>query len=754
MQPQPPESSNRVKSDKFTELERENALLRQELNTLREKHQQELVQARDNSSDQENSKNDFLANISHEIRTPLNGMLGMLHALHKSQDQERNDALIKTALNSGHLLADIINELLEFSAIETRDIELENNEFNLLQATHEVLQKVALSAEQKQLRLKFQPTHNVPLRITSDETRIKQLLNLLLNNAIKFTDSGEVTLKISIDDENHLALAITDTGCGIPEDKLHNIFRAFAQVDSSHTRKFGGIGLGLTICQRIAKAFNSTLEVESVIDQGSTFKLSIPISAHSHNNYFSNSRTSEYTILYCDSDKDSQVHARDYFSKFEIETNTHNTIEEIDPETLDADRQYLLLLVSDKPDNKLALECQLLKDLTKNLRILLFSPQSASDIHLQNIDEHYFLPVIQPSLFSEINKKLNFRKNTALRPRREIARILVVDDNNLNLQVIQELLDGHSVKLAFANNGEEALSMIKDQPFDAVLMDIQMPKMDGLTCTRKVRAFGGRYLELPIIAMTAHALKEDKVKSLSAGMDAHLTKPIVPDELFNCLNEQLGRTIEKSVSEEENTIPSSPDIENFDFPEALKRLRGNWQALRKLLLSFCEKNKNTYDEFENHIETDNLEAAQRIAHQLKGSGANLGAVGLANIAGKIEQSIKDRKLPLSHNELETFRSMLQQLDTDRGKIEQWGLSKDSPKTKGNISTPIKTQLHNVAQSLNSDIGKSQELIEALCESAKGTRHEELCKEISSLFSAFKIQMIHSKIETALREREL
>lgn len=750
-----PHSSIGHESEQMEQLRRENAALKAELARQRETFESEVEQARRDAQRSSESKSDFLANISHEIRTPLNGVLGMLHALHKSQDPARDDGLLKTALNSGHLLADIINEVLEFSAIESREIELEHAEFDLLESIHEVLKKVALSAEHKLLTLKFHPDANIPRRIKSDSSRIKQLLHLLLSNAIKFTDKGEVSLQLALDDNQRLVFKIQDSGCGIPKDKLQNIFDAFEQVDGSHTRKFGGVGLGLAICQKIVNAFGAKLEVTSELGLGSTFSFSIPLEHPNNTSQFYTASVNPYNILYCDSNDSNREHAKEYFPQMGLNTLCYASISEIDPETLDKETPHLLILSSTRVNQKLDLECQLLKDLTANIKILLFTPQGITDTQLKNIDEHYFLPVIQPILFSELSNQ-NRAKEDAESSKKN-THILIVDDNSLNLQVIKELLDGQNFKMSFAMDGEEALTMIQKRHFDLVLMDIQMPKMDGLTCTRKVRALGGRFLELPIIAMTAHALKEDRVKSLSAGMDAHLTKPIIPEDLFACLNEQLGKAMISSNQQLLQGIPKVPNIEGFDLVEALQRLRGNWMTLRKLLLSFCEKNRAAYAQFENFISAENYESAKALAHQLKGSGANLGANALSSAAANIEKSIKDGLTPLSEGELSALQSSLESLNFAIPQLEAWG----ETETKSSLaSKPVKSdaalnsQLTEISESLKSDIGKSQQLIESFSQDASGTAQEPLATEIASLFNAFQIQKIQATIETALAKGAL
>jgi signal transduction histidine kinase/CheY-like chemotaxis protein len=506
-----------------------------------EESNRDLIKAMDKAHAATIAKSEFLANMSHEIRTPMNGIINLAElALETGLSDRQRDYLDKILISSRSLL-DIINEILDFSKIEAGMLNIEKTAFNLPDLFSKLMRMFDEHSSRKNIQLKLSLDPDLPPQVVGDPLRLHQVLSNLIGNAVKFTEAGEITVsagvRLQTDEKAAVCFAVADTGIGIPAEKIARLFDSFTQADSSTARKYGGTGLGLTICRQLVDLMGGQLAVESVVDVGSTFSFTIEFALH------------------------VQKYGED-------------------------------------------------------------SAESAQD------------------------------ELAAAVRRIQGARILLVEDNTINQQVAQELLAKASLRVETVSNGAEAVAAVADRDFDAVLMDVQMPVMDGCEATRKIREELGK-TDLPILAMTAHAVSGERDKCFQMGMDDHIAKPVDRKELFLTLSRWIGgcRVQGDSNQQEEQrtrlsglarlldeagTAACPPGV---DIADGLRRLGGNEQLCVKLLRSFCREQKDIEARIEAMLQDDGCGTAKYLAHTLKGVAGNLGMSGIQTAAAEAETSL-------------------------------------------------------------------------------------------------------------------
>ncbi|MFC7002187.1 response regulator [Pseudobowmanella zhangzhouensis] len=506
----------------------------------------ELVQARDAALASAKAKSEFLANMSHEIRTPLNGVLGMLHALQSCENPVQRSSLINSALGSSKLLLAVINDILDFSKIESVGIELEEQEFDLRQTLESVAHSFAPMARSKGIDVITELDMRLPFACKGDGFRLQQVVNNLISNAVKFTQQGHIILRAQVLDNGKIRIAVEDTGCGIASENVEKIFQAFNQADTSVTRQFGGTGLGLAICAKILQAMHCQLNLTSELNHGSCFYFDVQLRALADGNMLSwvGARLHATGIIVV------SANSR-YIEKFE------HIFRPLDPAFLrgvtslqdvgeafmhDAPKICLIYDVGQQGNADLQL-LRRLRQQHPHLRILCLESYDNHYLVSDEVDGYLLKPVrvrelLQSILDEVVSERLQMSQGAKLTvlPWRHV-RVLVVDDNDINLQVANSLLSELGCHVTCAQGGKIALELLAERDFDLVFMDIQMPGMDGMTTTQKIRQMGGKFAALPVIAMTAHALEEERQKHLNAGMDDHVSKPIEPTVLYRVLEQ-------------------------------------------------------------------------------------------------------------------------------------------------------------------------------------------------------------------------
>jgi signal transduction histidine kinase/DNA-binding response OmpR family regulator/HPt (histidine-containing phosphotransfer) domain-containing protein len=644
-------------------------LTRARFAAARERGRRQLEIARLEAEEANRAKSDFLARMSHEIRTPMNAVIGLTHLAMKTELTDKQaDYLSKISLSANSLL-EIINDILDFSKIEAGRLTVEETDFLLDDVLNNVINVLGLAAEQKGIEFLLMVRSTVPNRLRGDALRLGQVLLNLTNNAIKFTDKGEVILQASLEEQDETTVSIRfeirDTGVGITPEQLDKLFQPFSQADDSITRRFGGTGLGLSISKRLVELMGGHMTVTSEPDVGSEFSFTLPLKLqpdHARDSYEYPNSIKGMRVLVVDDSKMSRMVLHKVLESFTFVVGEADSA--VDAQALLAQRDETApfrLVITDwsMPDTdgiELARRIRTDPAVTHKPKIIMLTAYGQESVRHRaeeaGMDGFMLKPFNRSILFDTIMDTLNddaghrprlpARSDQAgVPPNLRGAHILLAEDNEINQQVAREILEGADIRVTIANNGREALDRALSEDYDAVLMDIQMPVMDGFEAVRGIRAGGKK--DLPIIAMTAHALVGDREKSLRGGMNDHVTKPINPDELM----ETLSRWLPQDGGAKRPQAPPSPGADagpmpplpGVDTAQGLSRLRGNTTLYRKLLEDFAQESDVLLEKLQADASGERFEACRAVAHNLKGVAGNIGADRLHQTFARLEQTL-------------------------------------------------------------------------------------------------------------------
>ena len=609
-------------------------------------------------ADQANrAKSDFLANMSHEVRTPVNAIMGIAHlALHDNPDLRQREYLLKIQTGAKHLLG-IMNDILDFSKVEAGKLQFERIDFPLSEVVDSVRDTVGQKAQEKNLRLVFDLAAEVPAFVNGDPLRLSQVLINLVNNAVKFTETGEVRVRVThlSQEENSVFLrfSVSDSGIGMTATQIENLFQAFYQADTSFTRQYGGTGLGLAISRQLVELMGGAMSVESQLGEGSTFAFTIrlghahqaaPIAAHK-----SPAASTATRILIVD---DSEI-TRDQFAALLRKEGQEVHSVESGEEALNLllagiqRGQPFDLVITDwrLPGINGVETCRRIRsrsELQPSPGLVMISAFDRQDLvpagKLAAFDEFLRKPIDERALLRTVQSLLDGRTTAAekivepVQEDRDLLagrKVLLVEDNELNRFVAKGLLTALGVSISIVVDGQAGVDAIMNNKFDVVLMDVQMPVMDGLTATRTIRA-DGRFADLPIVAMTAHAMTGDYERSLAAGMNDHITKPIKPDVLKKTLLRWMpARPILVHREAPESAVVVAEDLPAFNTVVAMAQSNRSPLLLRKLLLGFAQQYASAGADLDDLMLDEKWQEAKGIIHSLKSMAALLETPPLA-----------------------------------------------------------------------------------------------------------------------------
>jgi two-component system sensor histidine kinase/response regulator len=623
-------------------------------------------------------KDEFLANMSHEIRTPMNAIIGLSHLCMQTVMSWKQQDYLQKIHGSAKSLLGILNDILDISKIEAGRMEIEHTTFDLEEVMGNLATIVGNRSQEKGIEFLMQTDSDVPNLLIGDPLRLSQVLINLAGNAVKFTEKGEVMVRVELaretSDEVILRFNVKDTGIGMTQQEISRLFRPFTQADSSITRKFGGTGLGLTISKRFVEMMGGRIWVESTPGVGSSFIFVARFQKTKKQSNLNQSAINDLRglrVLAVDDSENSLKILKGYLESFALDVTVasngrdglslvHRANEEGNP--------YGLVIVDWKMPEmdgmEFARKLQEINYSSFRPKVLLIFTSSPDEM-LRKLDKHVVdgvlaKPLQQSKLLDAVSKVsgrsvlssgkykiISAQLNPELISQIRGARLLLVEDNEINRQVAQELLEGFGIDVTSAENGTEAIALVNEAQFDGVLMDMQMPVMDGVTATREIRK-NPLHSNLPIIALTANVMVSEQNEFLDAGITDHVGKPIDPDRLVATLAKWVRptwptRSTPITQAVQQSAPEQLPELPGINVAECVRRIGGNVSLYLSLLDKFRDNQRDFASNFREALAAGDRATAERLVHTLKGIAGTLGAETLQDSADILEKCVKNNE---------------------------------------------------------------------------------------------------------------